>query len=73
MQPFSAIASARQVVESQSPGSFAIRMARPPGRASRAGPGGTGPWHARPVRAGCGREPMTAGGAALAAGVPARE
>ncbi len=82
MQPFSVVASARQIVELKSRGSLVIRIARPavPGRASCfscAGPRGIGPRHARatrraPVRAGPGRERARARGASLAAGLPAR-
>jgi hypothetical protein len=85
MQPFSVVASARQVVELKFRGSFVIRVIpikRPAvsGRASClscAGPRDIGPRHARatrrvPVRAGPGRERARARGASLAAGLPAQ-
>lgn len=88
MQPFSVVASARQVVELKSRGSFVIRVIRViritrpavSGRASClpcAGPRDIGPRHARatrrvPVRAGPGRERARARGASLAAGSPAQ-
>lgn len=82
MQPFSVVASARQIVELKSRGSFVIRIARPvvPGRAaclSCTGPRDIGARRARatrrtPVRAGPGRERARVRGAPLAACLPAR-
>ncbi len=70
MQPFSVVASARQIVELKSRGSFVIRIAWPavPGRAACF----SCATRRAPVRAGPGRERARARGASLAAGLPAQ-